>query len=405
VLVVTAHLPADAANQAGERISHRVLTLLAHRHEVHLVAMSSQDDETTTRYAHALSHLCASMSVLRVTTSLRLVGLAALPRLPLRVAVRRSPGLARLVARLVARLAPDVVLFDHDQMLQYLHATHGRRLGRVALVHDVLFQGDERRAGAARHAAIRALHALEARRTRAWELAALAHCDAALTLSVKDARLLADAGLRRPVHVMPPWIDAEWATRCAWCAERKEPLLLFWGAMNRGENVDAVCAFAAEILPRVRARVPAARFLVIGARPSPSLRRLAAHDPRIEVTGFVSDPAPLFERALVSVAPLRLGAGVKIKVLEAMRAGLPVVGTSVAAEGIRATGADGLFVHDDPAAFAERCVALLEQPAVAWAAGEAARRFVLADYDGRAATEALERALGIAAAAPLEAAS
>jgi glycosyltransferase involved in cell wall biosynthesis len=126
----------------------------------------------------------------------------------------------------------------------------------------------------------------------------------------------------------------------------------------------------------VRRRVPNVRLWVVGARPHRDLLQLAREDADIHVTGFVPDPRPYFERCQVSVAPLHLGAGIKVKVLESMLAGLPVVGTAIAAEGIGASATEGLFVENATEGFANRVADLLTSPARAAAIGRRARAYV-----------------------------
>jgi glycosyltransferase involved in cell wall biosynthesis len=392
LLFVSAHLPSDRATQAGQRTSHWVLAWLAARWEVHLVAASGLDAEAREEQAAALRARCADVTVVPVSAATRLRGVAHAPALPLRVAARWSPVLWRAVAHGAQRLRPDVVLFDHVQMLQYAPVTGGAARRRVALVHDVLGQLTARDAARARDPVRRALLRAEARRLWRWERTVLGRCDQVLVQAAKDRDLLADVGVHAPIGVIPPYVDSEWTRRCVWREERKESAVLFWGAMDRAENVDAACLFAERVLPAARRGVPGLRFFVVGAAPGRAVRRLAWRDAGVEVTGFVPDPVPYFERCVASVAPLRRGAGIKVKVLESMLAGLPVVGSSIAAEGIAAGAADGLFVADGAEALGRSVAALARDPARARAAGAAARAFAEARYGWDAASAALARA-------------
>jgi glycosyltransferase involved in cell wall biosynthesis len=117
-----------------------------------------------------------------------------------------------------------------------------------------------------------------------------------------------------------------------------------------------VLYFAREIFPRVRARVREAVFRVIGAEPTPEIRDLAGPD--IEIVGSVDDVAPYFERARLSVAPLRYGAGVKGKVNQSMALGVPVVVTSIAAEGMYLEHEENALIADAPESFAAAVVRL-----------------------------------------------
>jgi glycosyltransferase involved in cell wall biosynthesis len=127
--------------------------------------------------------------------------------------------------------------------------------------------------------------------------------------------------------------------------------IVFIGGFEHPPNTDAVLFFASEILPRVRSSLPGAVFHVIGTDPPSAIRRLAS--PQIRIHGFVPDTRPIFDRARVSVAPMRFGAGVKGKVNQSMAVGVPTVVTSIAAEGMYLIHEENTMIADDPHRFAE----------------------------------------------------
>jgi sugar transferase (PEP-CTERM/EpsH1 system associated) len=156
--------------------------------------------------------------------------------------------------------------------------------------------------------------------------------------------------------------------------------IVFTGVMNYFPNADGCAWFADEILPRVQARVPSARFTIVGAHPTRAVLDLARR-PGITVTGFVDDTRTWLARASVAVAPLRIARGVQNKVLEAMAMGLPVVGTTCATQGVEGRDGRDHLVRDDAIGFADAVVGLLEEPASARELGLRARRFVEENYD------------------------
>lgn len=132
--------------------------------------------------------------------------------------------------------------------------------------------------------------------------------------------------------------------------------VLFLGAFNHTPNVDAVDYLVREILPRVWQEDPSIRLEIVGSNPPPQILDLASE--RIRVSGFVSDLSEVFARNRMSVAPLRFGAGIKGKVLQSMAHGLPVVGTSIAAEGIDLVNGENFLLGDDSEGFAARILHL-----------------------------------------------
>ncbi len=155
--------------------------------------------------------------------------------------------------------------------------------------------------------------------------------------------------------------------------------ILFVGLMAYHANVDAAVWFTREIWPRLRARFPAFTLTLVGASPTPEVLALAS-EPRVEVTGTVPDVRAFYADAFAVVVPLRTGAGTRLKILEAMAAGVPVVSTALGAEGLAAVPGDHLLVADQP----ETWLAALEslhRPEVRAALVSNARRLIESRYD------------------------
>jgi len=157
-----------------------------------------------------------------------------------------------------------------------------------------------------------------------------------------------------------------------------EPTVAFVATLGWAPNVDAAVWLGREIWPKVLARVPEARLLLIGRDPAPPVRALA--DERIEVTGTVADVNPFLARARVVVAPLRAGGGTRLKIMEALDVGRPVVATSVGCEGMDDLVGRGVVVADTASALAEAIGDLLLDPARAAALGRAGHEAVGADH-------------------------
>ncbi len=183
--------------------------------------------------------------------------------------------------------------------------------------------------------------------------------------------------------------------------ERAEPgHVVFTGVMDYLPNAQACAWFVGQILPRVRARHPKARFSIVGARPTRGVRRLG-NLPGVQVTGSVPETREWLERAAVAVAPLRIARGIQNKVLEAMAMGLPLVGTTPATQGVEAEAGRDLLVADDEVAFANAVIGLLDQPGQARELGARARLFVEQRYDWEQVFRPLDELLArLAPAAP-----
>jgi glycosyltransferase involved in cell wall biosynthesis len=139
--------------------------------------------------------------------------------------------------------------------------------------------------------------------------------------------------------------------------------LFFVGGFWHQPNGDAVTWFVEKIWPQLRSQMPECRVRIAGSNPGEEVLALATV-PGVEVLGFVSDLTPLFDSARVFIAPLRYGAGVKGKVVQSLVHGLPVVTTSIGAEGLNLLDGEHALIADDPQSFASKIVHLLRDDAL-----------------------------------------
>ena len=163
-------------------------------------------------------------------------------------------------------------------------------------------------------------------------------------------------------------------------AGRRPVDLLYTGTMEWYPNHDAALYFTAEILPLVRRSLPEVLWEIVGQNPRAELRAIADQDPRIRVTGRVPSLDPHLAAAKLFIAPIRIGGGTRIKILEAMAHGLPVVSTSIGCEGLGAQSGRNIEIADDPATFAECVVSLLRDDDRRRRLGAEGRAFVAARY-------------------------
>ena len=136
--------------------------------------------------------------------------------------------------------------------------------------------------------------------------------------------------------------------------------IVFTGAMDYFPNEDGVLYFYNESWPHIKDKLPHARFYVVGDNPSRRIKNIAKRDKDIIVTGYVSDVRDYFSIANIFIAPLRVARGIQNKVLEALAAGLPVVATPQAAQGISLNGDSFFFIEESGLKFAERTIKCAE---------------------------------------------
>lgn len=231
----------------------------------------------------------------------------------------------------------------------------------------------------------RLLYALDVAHVMEWERTRYRAATRLATTSSAEALVLERLSGRR-FAVVPVALGAEWFVPAV--VPRERELVTIVAGLDYAPNVDGIVWFARECWPLVLAARPAARLRVIGRSPSPEL--CAALDlPGIEVLADVPDARPHYWRATVAVIPLRIGSGVKNKLLHAFACGAPVVGTSVAAEGTDAVHRKHALIADAPGALADAVLDVLSRPDAA-ALRAAAARDLAEPYRSERVADALE---------------
>ena len=227
---------------------------------------------------------------------------------------------------------------------------------------------------------------VEAPRLARFERRLCAEAAAATVCSIPDRAAI---GNFPNLHMVGNGVDLD---RFPFVAERTRAAgLVFVGNLGYFPNVDAVSWFVREVMPLLAAAVPAVRIQLVGARPAPALRRIAARRPDVELVGPVPEVQPYLARAAVAVAPLRAGSGQQLKILEAMAAGTPVVATALAAAGMGALDGQHLLVADDARSMAEAIKRLLRDDELSARLARQARALVEASYSWRRSALDLER--------------
>jgi sugar transferase (PEP-CTERM/EpsH1 system associated) len=314
------------------------------------------------------------------------------PGLPLTYGWFHEPGLAAWVRAGLAERRWDAAFVYSSAMAPYVMGPEAART-RMRRVLDMVDVDSEKWLAYAASARppMRQVWAREGRTLLALERRAAAAFDCSIFVSVEEARRFAE--LAPEVAGRIDWVGNGVDLACfdpALSYPRpygEAPAIVFTGTMNYRPNVEAVCWFAAEVMPLLRACHPAPQFHIVGANPAPAVQALAAL-PDVHVTGTVPDVRPYVAHAAVSVAPLRIARGIQNKVLEAMAMARPVVASPEAFEGVRAEPGRDLLVARDTAEWARLVAEVMggTHPGL----GAAGRAAVTAGHDWTAALQRLD---------------
>jgi glycosyltransferase involved in cell wall biosynthesis len=289
----------------------------------------------------------------------------------------RSRAMARAVTEEIASFRPSVLHMDTVGMAQY-----AARAGEIPLVlnhHNIESHMMRRRANASRNPALRALLALQAKRLEAAERAT-ARFDLHITVSELDRKRLLEIDPAITAEVIPNGVDTDYFSARSSQRDTVPHSMIFVGGLHWYPNRSAVEWLLQAIVPRLAIDCPDFRLIVVGRSPTPEMTAAAARDPRIECTGEIPDIRARVGESAVFVCPMIEGGGTRLKVLDAMAQGIPMVATTMAVEGIPVVSGRHALLADDPAEICGAILRLFRDPDLASRLAREARRFVEQEF-------------------------
>ncbi len=268
-----------------------------------------------------------------------------------------SDAVRNRLSECLAIIKPDVVICDFlDAAVNF---PHDREFAAILFQHNVESEIWRRHMETARGFIKKKVYQRELARMLRYEKQTLAKFDRVIAVSEHDRSLMSAWIDVSRINVVPTGVDLA-QFRGNGSSEPTQPLVMFVGAMDWEPNIDAVGYFCANVWPAILARVPSARFRIVGRNPDQRVRNLASAT--VEVTGSVPSVVDHLKQAAVIVVPLRIGGGTRLKIYEAMAAGKAVVATSVGAEGLDLHPGRDIWVADDAATTARAVIDLLLNP-------------------------------------------
>ena len=407
---------------AGDRVvTYGFIRALAScGHEVHVLGYERPDDDPA---AAELQSDCASVDRVPATgsplpSSLRKAVRAMAGRSDV-MAMFDSEAFTEAAAARIHALEPDIVVAQHPYMGQFFltddveQALGATSAEPVTSAHVVEYAAHRRQQDTASDLQSRVALAAEVPRLRREELAVYERSTRTLVLGREDQAEL-EGRVSGPVHKQRVGLDVdryETATHLAEQDERAhadgaprgdggrsrdagEDRLLFFGSYDWFPNADAARYLCEDVFPEIRAAYSGAKLILAGRGADDDIAAYGDHE-GVTFQGEVDDLASLVQSSAAVVAPLRVGGGTRIKVLETMAWGVPVVTTPAGAEGVEATRGRDLHVASSTEEIVEKTVQLLEEPDERSRMGASARKIVEQRYSIDAVGDELEQNLGL----------
>ena len=223
---------------------------------------------------------------------------------------------------------------------------------------------------------------------RLWEQKAIRSFDGILATSNMERDWIQAQAPEAAVSLMPNGVNVSHFQNMP--ASAKTRSIVFTGLMNYPPNVDAVMWFCHDVWPTLRQHIPDLQFNIVGRSPQPKVVALG-RQPGVHVTGEVPDTRPYVTEALALVVPLRSGGGTRLKILEAMAMGCPVISTRLGAEGLDVVNGESILLADRPDELVQQVQLLLQDATLACRIGQAGQRLVAKQYDWQVCLRGVEQ--------------
>jgi len=374
VLIATLFLPKLHATHAGSRIAAETLRQLSKTHEIYLATRVEESERDDVDEIRAFCRDVYLFPYRKITDRSPFTALRIMASY-----LRFSYGLNRIVRQ----NSYDIVQIEWVETGILLSR---KNIPMILIAHDVISKPAERSLDGV-SGARRIMASLKHRLINKIELSIMRKFDMVLPLSEFDQQYLSASAPDLDVTPLPvpAGLDITDSTY-----EKDERTILFLASYkHRKINVDAALYFYREVFPLVREQVGDAKFIAAGYGPPDELISLAARDPYFIVPGFIENLDECYKRAAVFVAPIHIGGGIIVKILDALAAGTPTVTTSYGNEGVGAVPGRDLLVADSTADFAASVIRLLRDRDFASRVAGNGRDFVRQHYTVEASVSKL----------------
>jgi len=308
--------------------------------------------------------------------------------LPYSIASHRSQDVRSEIRRLAN--SENIDLFQFES-LGYADALTGTRARTMVMAHNVESLIWERLYQTERQRLKRWFIGHQLRKYERYERAVMHGASRVVAVSREDAALLKERFGVSGAVVVDNGVDVKYFALGAAARSPNPKQILFLGSLDWRPNLDAIDVLLARVMPQVLAAEPEARLSIVGRNPPPALIRRLRREPNVDLHADVEDVRPYLARSAVMAVPLRIGGGSRLKILEAIAAGLPVVSTRIGCEGLIFEAGRDLSVVESEDQMAAALVETIRNPARAAAMVRSGRTVIDAHYDWSRLADRLEQ--------------
>jgi polysaccharide biosynthesis protein PslH len=380
ILMITNHLPYPPISGAPLRIFN-LLRRCAMKHEVWVASLIRSSNEK-----ESIQHLLRYCQGVETVELPSLGGLAhpidlvsyLMTNKPPELRLYHSDEFINKIKRLIKDINFDIIDIEDSFMGLYLEALPINLQKKTVLTfHDVVFSKYQRISKLEPKITRKLRKWLYSISMRSWEPFYAERFGRCIAVSESDRKLLLSVNPRLKIDVVPNGVDTDLYKPLP--CSNLSPNLIFVGNMAYRPNIDAMTYFCKDIFPKIREKIPNIEMWIVGINPASEVVHLAGES--VHVTGKVEDLLPYYDRSTVCVVPLRAGGGTRLKIMEAMALGRPVVSTSIGCEGLDVVDGEHLFVADTSEQFINKTLRLIRDEELRRHITSQARELVVTQYD------------------------
>lgn len=388
ILFVFSHFTYPKVDHAGGTGYYNYIEWLSQKHKISLISFIQPSEE---RHISSMRGCCSEIELIQDNRSiLQKTFQHPLRRIiqPKRACYLYSTAYKKRLSDLLQKRTFDIVHLQGPWMGQYLDVIQGAKtiLDEVDVYSLVAYRQYQNE----KNLGMRLYNLFEWVKCQSFELAACQRADLVLTRSEKDKNFIQNYLPNKQVDLLLPWFEG--LEEFSHISERptEQKSILFMGTMSRIRNIEAALYFYEKIFPMIRKEIPGVKFYIVGSSPSEKIQNLGK-DQDVIVTGYVEDIGSFYQKCSVFVAPILVGGGIIVKILNAMAAGRPVITTAFGNEGIGAFPENEIRVAHSPQEFAQKTIELLTDESSWFRFAQNGRVFIKNRYNWEDIMKSLEK--------------
>jgi len=376
ILFISTQLPFPPKS-GGTIKSWNYISHLAERYEVGLACLLKEDDEEhLSAFKAKLSLTHCIVKALDVPRNILSLINSYLFSHSLNLYRNRSKSFQSKISKVAGEY--DIILIDHYEMFQYIPENYSGKL--IVHTHNAEFSLWQRMAEVSSNPLIKLALRMEAARVKRYEQRIFQKADL-IYATPADIQSFRKAGIDSEKFSNTYHLGNEALLSLPNIEfDQTEKSLIFMGTLSWEPNIDGLLWFIEQVFPKIIKQDEKVKFYVLGKQSDKRLAKISQHIPQIELCGFIEDIDEYLKRSRLFIVPLRFGSGMKVKVLEGMYRGLPMVTTEVGAEGLEVEADQHLLIANEPERFANSCLRLLKDKELWTALRDSSRELVAEKY-------------------------